>query len=123
MLKSLLVLLLPPAAILAVLAASLAALCAAPNQAAQPLVCRTVNGNTVCAGPGSLSCQTVNGKTVCAQSGPSCRTGRGKEGCDSDLPIRKQRDDMSADDPDDDEDSGALDLPDRPAGPATGRRL
>ena len=122
MVKPFLILLLPPAVILAVIAASLAALSATPSQT-QSSVCRTVDGNTVCAGPGSLSCQTVNGKTVCVQSTPSCRTGRGKESCDSDLPVRKQRDDMSADDPDGDEDGGALDLPDGPAGPATGHRL
>lgn len=104
MVKSLLILLLPPAAILAVLAASVAALSAAPDPA-PPLACTTVDGNTVCAGPGALSCQTVNGKTVCAQSGPSCRTGRGKDGCDSDLPIRKQRKDMPADDLGEDDES------------------
>lgn len=110
MVKPFLILLLPPAVILAIIAASLAALSATPSQP-QPPVCRTVDGNTVCAGPGALSCQTVNGKTVCVQSTPPCRTGRGKESCDSDLPIRKQRDGMSADDPDGDEDDGALDPP------------
>lgn len=32
---------------------------------AEPLRCRSINGNVSCVGPGAASCQTVDGRTVC----------------------------------------------------------
>jgi hypothetical protein len=45
--------------------AALVALTWCGGAAAGSLSCRSVNGNTVCAGPGGHSCQTVDGRTVC----------------------------------------------------------
>jgi hypothetical protein len=106
------------------LAAAAAAVfvCATPGHA-QSLTCRTVDGNTVCAGPDALGCQTVNGKTVCAQGTTSCRSARDKDGCSKGLPTAKQRDDMPADDADDDADDDSADPPQGPAGSQRGRRL
>ncbi|HLZ67039.1 MAG TPA: hypothetical protein VKQ29_12470 [Aliidongia sp.] len=107
--------------ILAAALAAIAVVCATRGHA-QSLVCRTVDGNTVCAGPGATSCQTVNGKTVCAQNGPSCRSGRGKAGCNDDPPATKPQDDMSTDDSDSDDDDGMIDPPHSPAVPSPSHR-
>jgi hypothetical protein len=50
---------------LAALAASLIAVPAA----AETLRCRSVNGNTTCAGSGAVSCQTIDGRTTCTSGG------------------------------------------------------
>jgi hypothetical protein len=36
---------------------------------AETLCCRSVNGNTTCAGSGAVSCQTINGRTTCVSGG------------------------------------------------------
>ena len=36
---------------------------------AETLHCRSVNGNTTCAGSGAVSCQTINGRTTCISGG------------------------------------------------------
>jgi len=91
-----------PAAVLAALFVS--AMSASAHD--QGLTCRTVDGNTVCAGPGAVSCQTVNGKTVCTQGTPA-RTTRHKCDDDRDEPAVERPDDNSADDPD--RDAGGYD--------------
>lgn len=49
---------------LSLLAALAAALSFGPA-VAETLRCRSVNGNTTCAGSGAVSCQTINGRTTC----------------------------------------------------------
>jgi hypothetical protein len=110
-----------PASFAAALAIG-AVLWAAPGHA-QSLTCRSVNGNTVCAGPGATSCQTTNGRTICAQGAVPCLTGRGRDGCPEVPPGARQSDDMSDDDQDSYDDDDAVDLLARPSGPSPGRRL
>jgi len=109
-----------PLALAAVAAA--AVVCASPGHA-QSVTCRTVDGNTVCAGPDALSCQTVNGKTICAHGAPACTRGRGKDDCDKGLPAVTQRNDMPTDDVDSDDDDDIAAPQHSPAGPAQGHRL
>ena len=105
------------ASALAAALAAAAAVCATPGHA-QSLVCRTVDGNTVCAGPDALVCQTVNGKTICTHGSESCEAGGGKDRCDRDPPAARPQDPMPADDldADADEDDEAAAPPRRPAG-------
>ena len=79
----------------------------------QGLTCRTVDGNTVCAGPGAVSCQTVNGKTICTQGAPAHANRRGC-GEDHDEWVMQRQDDISADDPDAGVDSGDDEADDAP---------
>ena len=54
---------------LSLLAAALAASLSFGPATAETLRCRSVNGNTTCAGSGAVSCQTVNGRTTCVSGG------------------------------------------------------
>jgi len=107
--------------VLSILAA--AAVVAARAGQAQSLTCRTVDGNTVCAGPGAVSCQTVNGRAVCAQGGHACPPGRGSTGCNDRAPIVEPQDDKSADNPDDADDDDASSPQPRLPGPVPGHAL
>ena len=53
---------------LSLLAALAASLSVAPAMA-ETLRCRSVNGNTTCAGSGAVGCQTINGRTTCVSGG------------------------------------------------------
>jgi hypothetical protein len=80
--------------------------CSMLSVQADTLRCQSVNGNTNCAGTGSISCQTVNGRTVCAskngdvvqsfggQASPDSKDAESDD--DSTPPARHQRFDMTS---------------------------